>query len=89
MAESNAANGGAAKKGPNVAAMQAGRQAALAIRKAGPELTNKQKFLLSTVRQAKKACGLLAEHLQNGHDISPEAAEACNILSTEFVKSMI
>ena len=72
-------------KGPNVAAMQAGRKAAAEKRAAGPALTDKQKFLLSNVRQASKACKLLIEHIQSGKDISPEAAGACNALSTEYV----
>ena len=79
-------NGGA--KGPNVEAMQAGRKAAAAIRAAGPQLSDKQKFMLSNVRQAQKACKLLAETLQNGKDISPAAASACNTLSTEYINSV-
>lgn len=52
-----------------------------------PVLTPRQKFLLQNVRQASKACKLLAEILNAGADISPAAAEACNVLSSEYVKA--
>lgn len=75
------------KKGPNVDAMQKGREAAKAKRALLPELSPRQKFVLSNVRQAAKACKLLAEMLQNGQEVSPEAAEAANTLSSEYVKA--
>lgn len=88
MAEDKKPNGAVATMADQAAKMQAGRKAAAARRAAGPELTAKQKFMLSNVRQAGKACKLLADMLNQGLDISPEAAEACNTLSSEYVKAV-
>lgn len=88
MADAKAGDVASGRKGPNVAAMQAGAAKARLAKAGRPELTAKQKFMLSNVRQAAKACKLLAETLQIGADISPAAAEACNALSSEYVKAV-
>lgn len=89
MANDNKAQATEVKKpGPNVEAMQAGRAAAKAKRAEGPVLDPRQKFVLSTVRQAAKACKLLIAEAESGKAISSDAVSACNALSTEFARLM-
>ena len=72
---------GKGNRSPNTAAMQAGRAAATAARKARPEISPVAKLGVQQARTAKRVCSLIVSYLEDGGEVSPEVMRACGQLA--------
>jgi len=81
MSEQTGTASGRGNRSPNTAAMQAGRAAKDAARKARPEISPVAKLGISQARTAKRVCGLIVSYLETGGDVSPEVMRACGQLA--------
>lgn len=53
-----------------------------------PKLTEIESFTIQAIRNAQKACKMLAKAVRSGRDVSPEAVDACATLVGAAARSL-